>query len=96
MDTHTAKIILDKESEEDKMKNKKKINLDMGTLVLTGMISMIFAFSLFMLAAIVTDTDITLWDKSKAIPAYMIITGLMWWCFLSSGSEKEYKRLKKA
>lgn len=78
------------------MKNKKKKNLDMGTLALTGIISMIFTFSLLMLAAIITDTDITLWDRTKAIPVFIAMTGLMWWYFLSSGSKKEYKRLKKA
>lgn len=78
------------------MKNKKKKNLDMGTLALTGIISMIFTFSLLMLAAIITDTDITLWDRTKAIPVFIALTGLMWWYFLSSGSKKEYKRLKKA
>lgn len=78
------------------MKNKKKKNLDMGTLALTGIISMIFTFSLLMLAAIITDTDITLWDRTKAIPVFIGLTGLMWWYFLSSGSKKEYKRLKKA
>lgn len=73
------------------MKNKKKTNLDMGTLVLTGIISMIFNFSLLMMAAIITDTDITLWDRNKAIPVFIVMTGLMWWCFLSRNSH--YKNI---
>ena len=44
------------------MKNKKKTNLDMGTLLLTGIMSMVLTFSVLMLAAIVTDSDIMLWD----------------------------------
>lgn len=78
------------------MKKKKKTNLDMGTFALTGIISMIFTFSLLLLAAMITDTDITLWDRTKAIPVFMVITALIWWYFLSSGSKKEYKRPKKA
>ncbi len=78
------------------MRNKKKTNPDIGTLALTGVISVILTFSLLMLAAMITDTDITLWDRTKAIPIFLAMTGLMWWCFWSSGSEKEYKRLKKA
>lgn len=78
------------------MKNKKKRNLDIGTLALTGMISTIFTFSLLMLAAMITDTDITFWDRKKVIPVFIAMTGLMWWYFWSSGSKKDYKRLKKA
>ncbi|WP_075720601.1 hypothetical protein [Roseburia sp. 499] len=78
------------------MKNKKKTNLDMGTLLLTGIMSMVLTFSVLMLAAMVTDTDIMLWDKAKAIPVFVIMSGLLWWYFLSSENKKEYKRLKKA
>lgn len=78
------------------MKNKKKTNLDMGTLLLTGIMSMVLTFSVLMLAAMVTNTDIMLWDKTKAIPVFVIMSGLFWWYFLSSENKKEYKRLKKA
>lgn len=78
------------------MKNKKKRNMDMGTLALTGVISIILAFSFLMLAAIITDTDITLWDRAKAIPVFVMISGLIWWYFMSNESKRECKRLKKA
>lgn len=73
-----------------------KRNYDIGTIVLTGIMSGILTFSILMLSAFITDTDITLWDRTKAIPIFVIITGLIWWYLLSSGNKKEYKRLKKA
>lgn len=79
-----------------KNQNKKKTNLDMGMLIITGIMSVIVTFSLLIAAAIITDTDIVLWDKTKAIPAFFIISGGVWWYFLSSDGRKEYKRLKKA
>ena len=79
-----------------KNKNKKKANLDMGMIIITGIMSVIVTFSLLLIAAIVTDTDIVLWDKTKAIPAFLIMNGVVWWYFLSSDWKKEYKKLKKA
>lgn len=78
------------------MKNKKKQTLDVGTLVLTGIISVVLTFSLLMLVAIVMDSDITLWDKTKAVPLFIGISGLFWWYFWTNGTTKECKRLKKA
>lgn len=75
------------------MKNNRRTNLDMGTLALTGIISVILAFSLLLLAAIITDTDITLWDKSKAIPLFIAMSGLLWWYFWSGARKKETKAL---
>lgn len=79
-----------------KKPNKKKTNLDMGMLIITGIMSVIVTFSLLIVAAIITDTDIVLWDKTKAIPAFLIISGGVWWYFQSSDGRKECKRLKKA
>lgn len=79
-----------------KNKNKKKPNLDMGMIIITGIMSVIVTFSLLLIAAIITDTDIVLWDKAKAIPAFLIMNGVVWWHFLSSEGKKEYKKLKKA
>ena len=79
-----------------KNKNKKKVNLDMGMIIITGIMSVVVTFSLLLIAAIITDTDIVLWDKAKAIPAFLIMNGVGWWYFLSSEGKKEYKKLKKA
>ncbi len=81
---------------KNQMENRKKKNRDMETLVLTGIISIIVSFSLLLLAAIVTETDITLWDKTKAVPLFLGMSGLMWWYFWSNESKKVCKGLKKA
>lgn len=79
-----------------KNRNKKKVNLDIGMIIITGIMSVVVTFSLLLIAAIITDTDIVLWDKAKAIPAFLIMNGVVWWYFLSSDGKKEYKKLKKA
>lgn len=78
------------------MKSKKRKNMDIGVLVLTGVISVIMSFSILLLAASVTDTDITLWDKTKAVPLFLGLSGLMWWYFWSTESRKAYKKWKRA
>lgn len=75
-------------------KREKRENKDMGTLFLTGIMSVILTFSLLMMAAIVTETDITLWEKNRAVPVFLAISGLLWWYFWT-GSKKEYKDAKK-
>lgn len=77
-----------------KKKRKKRENKDMGTFFLTGIMSVILTFSLLMMAASVTETDITLWEKTRAVPVFLVISGLLWWYFWR-GSKKENKDSKK-
>lgn len=78
------------------MKKRKKTNLDMGLLVLTGIIAMILSFTLLMLAGIITKTDITLMELERTVPAFVGMSALIWWYIWSGEKGKEYKNLKKA
>lgn len=78
------------------MKNNKKTNPDMGLMVLTGIIAMILSFTLLMLAGIITQTDITLMETERAVPAFIGMSGLIWWYIWSNQNGKGVKSLKKA
>lgn len=87
---------MNEESGENQMKKRRKNSLDMGGMVLTGMIAMISSFTLLLLAGIITETDITLMDTERAVPAFISMSGLIWWCIRSCESKEKCETLKKA